>query len=323
MDCDAVTASSRWKLFKILDLNALSIVFFAFQLLAFFPLVLLKQTDSYFSVQKTLLFASIPLIFASLFYQKFTVRKWCPICLAIIGILLFEISWIFHLDFQTNVNFEAVSLCALTGASLLLLWNAVKSMLTKLKKLKESEIISNRFQRNYELFKSALLSQEKIEMPRENLVLGNEDSPLGILLVLSLKCPHCQTAYSVLKNQLNKYESIKLNIIFKCDWENENENIQKVYLSLLSIYISEGAYRFAKALDSWFEISSADLWLEKYNSIAFDIKHADLLKSYYSWCFDAKVALTPSVYIMGFAYPNIYGIENIDFFINDLLEDTL
>lgn len=323
IDCDAVTASSKWRLFRTLDLSTLSIVFFTFQLLAFFPFLLLKQTNSYFSIQEILLFSSIPLILASVFYQKFTVRKWCPICLAIITILLFEISWIFHLDFQTNVNFEAVSLCALTGASLLLLWNAIKRMLTKLKRLKESEIKSNRFQRNYHLFRSALLTQKKIQSPSESLILGNDDSPLDILLVLSLKCPHCQTAYTILKNQLNKYESIKLNIIFKCDWENESENIRKVYLSLLSIYASEGEYRFTKALDNWFEISNADLWLKKYNVINFDIGHADLLKSHYSSCFHAKVTQTPSVYIMGYEYPNIYDIENIEFFINDLLEDNL
>ncbi|MFC0780518.1 vitamin K epoxide reductase family protein [Flavobacterium sp. HJSW_4] len=323
MDCEAVTASSKWKLFKKLNFNTLSIVFFTFQLLAYLLLLLVKQLDSYFSIQGILLFSSVPLIIASIYYQKFIVQKWCPTCLAIMATLLFEIGWIFLLDFGANLTLKTIIVHAFIAATTLLIWNTIKKNLAELKKLKESEIKSNKFQRNYPLFRSALLSQKKIELPLESIFLGSDNSPLSFLLILSLKCPHCEAAYKVLKRELNKYESLKIHLILKCDWDNENVDIRKVYTDLLGIYIEEGAYTFTKALDSWFEMNSSDLWLEKYGFGDSENRYTDLLRSQYHWCLKTNVVQTPSVYIMGYRYPNVYDIENIEFFINDLLEDTL
>ncbi|RXM42302.1 hypothetical protein [Flavobacterium sp. YO12] len=96
-----------------------------------------------------------------------------------------------------------------------------------------------------------------------------------------------------------------------------------IYLALFNIYFKKGQHEFKKALESWFEINDTDKWLEKYGDVDLDDNFMDLLKSHYNWCFHSNIVHTPSVFIAGYKYPNLYDMENIEFFINDLLEDPL
>ncbi|OXA99792.1 hypothetical protein B0A75_09715, partial [Flavobacterium oncorhynchi] len=98
--CTTVVSSDKWKIFKTLNFSDLTIYFFTTQFLGLFILILLGDSVVFFSIQKCALILSIPVILASLYYQKFVEKKWCPICLVIIGIIIIEMIYLF--SFQSN-----------------------------------------------------------------------------------------------------------------------------------------------------------------------------------------------------------------------------
>ena len=56
---------------------------------------------------------------------------------------------------------------------------------------------------------------------------------------------------------------------------------------------------------------------ESNNTIKIDAFYNDLS----NWCIENNYNYTPAIFINGFEYPNVYEREQIEFFINDIIED--
>jgi len=158
--CNTIVNSTKWKIFDIISFSDLSIIFFSTQLVSFFLMGLLSLYADYFSIQTVILLSSLPIIMASLYYQKFIEKKWCPICLAIIGILLLELIIVFFINsnFSFNTSLLSALLYLATIAILAAIWSPLKKTLKKVNDLKTNELKSNRFKRNYNTFKLLLTS---------------------------------------------------------------------------------------------------------------------------------------------------------------------
>ncbi|PIV92825.1 MAG: hypothetical protein COW44_12695, partial [Flavobacteriaceae bacterium CG17_big_fil_post_rev_8_21_14_2_50_33_15] len=128
---------------------------------------LTNRFAEYFFIQKLILLSSVPIILLSLYYQKFVEKKWCPICLSIVGILLFELGYTFYLQsfFDFSINFFGITLYLFTSTLVFTIWYFLKNSLKKLNRLKEAEVKANRFKRNYSIFKRILTSNEKFVLP--------------------------------------------------------------------------------------------------------------------------------------------------------------
>ncbi|WP_431242219.1 vitamin K epoxide reductase family protein [Flavobacterium sp. P21] len=73
--CSSVMESKKWKIFSLVDLSSLSIVFFATQLVSFFLFLLSNSANEYFYIQKILLFGAVPVTLLSVYYQKFVEKN--------------------------------------------------------------------------------------------------------------------------------------------------------------------------------------------------------------------------------------------------------
>lgn len=223
--CTSVVGSSKWKIFEIVNFSDLSMVFFSFQFMGLFFSILTNNTDSFFTLQKILLVFAVPVIFASIYYQKFVEKKWCPICLVIISIILLELGYLFV--FQ-NVAFAvaviSILLYGLVFMSVLIAWLALKKLLTSQKKLKEFQFKGIRFMRNYEIFKNNLLASEKTELSDSPIVIGNKESKLEIALITSPFCGYCKEAHEMLeKIALANKDNLKVKIIINADVDSLDE----------------------------------------------------------------------------------------------------
>ena len=69
--CNTVVHSSKWKVLKTVGFSDLGIVFFIVQIVGLFLMGLSDGYIVYFSIQTVLLIVSIPVIFGSLYYQKY------------------------------------------------------------------------------------------------------------------------------------------------------------------------------------------------------------------------------------------------------------
>jgi len=325
--CVTVVGSSKWKIFEIVNFSDLSMVFFGSQFLGLLAFLLSGSSASYFNIQQILLISSVPVLFASLYYQKYVEKKWCPICLVIISVILLELGYLFVLrsTFFTLAVMPIV-IYGLVFISVLLAWFALKKLLLSKKELKEFQIKGTRFMRNYYVFKNSLVASAKTNfhsLSSGNLVVGNENSPLKITLVTNPFCGHCKEAHSIVeeiykKNKDNVYVDFRFN--FKI--EHGNSDFEKVHQKLICIYYDNGQEAFLKALHNWFENNDESKLVVCEKSTINDVKINEILNEQYLMNRANNIQFTPSIIINGFEYPKMFDRNQLRFYISDLIEDS-
>ncbi|QLC64858.1 thioredoxin domain-containing protein [Flavobacterium sp. LPB0248] len=321
--CATVVNSYKWEIFKFLNFSDLSVIFFTFQFLGLFALLLFGDTITFFSVQKILLLLSLPVVLLSLYYQKYVEKKWCPICLVIIGITILEL--IYLAVFQVNdfaISYKSLIVLGLVFSTVALTWFTLKKILLKQKELKEFQLSSNRFIRNYEIFKKVLVSDRKMELPYSPIIIGNEDSNTEITIITSPFCGYCGKVHEILEEILeSNANNLKIKVIISVNIDVLDEEKKLFYRSLIGIYFEKGPVSFFEALHYWFEIKDLKDWIKRYE-LPFDSQKIDLIyRQQNEWCKNNGINFTPALFINGYQYPKTYDRENLRFFVNDLVED--
>jgi thiol-disulfide isomerase/thioredoxin len=323
--CSSIVGSDKWKIFRYINFSDLAIVFFSSQFFGLLISLIARNTFDYFTIQSILIFGSIPVLLLSLYFQKFVEKKWCPICLVIISIIILEMGYFLLLSpFNYCLSFQSLLTYILIFAIVSLGWNFLKKLLNEQKDLKENQLKSNRFLRNYEVFKNTLLSKEKTEVLLSPIILGNPESRLIITMITNPFCGYCKSVHEMLENILTRKENdIQVHIIIKTDLDDESEENKLFFRSLVIIYNKEGEKEFRESLNYWFEIKNVLEWLKKYQISNLDISEIDSLYDFQNnWCLNNKFTYTPAIFINGYEYPKLYERENLEFFINELIEDN-
>lgn len=312
--CANVVDSTKWKIFEVVNFSDLSIVFFVSQFLGLLVFLFSNNVRDYFTIQKILLLISIPILFLSVYYQKFVEKKWCPICMSIISIILLELGYLALLQ---NITFtiltKAVIIFGFIFLSITLIWSNLKKLLTKQKELKEYQLKAIRFERNYDIFKSSLFSKNKVRLPQSLLLVGNKESKTIITVISSPFCSHCKGAHKLIETILKKhYNDLQIQIILKTNFETENEERKKLFRNLIKIYQQNGESDFIKALNDWFEIKNLREWFSLF-PIDATIEFDEMFSSQYKWCEENDYNFTPTIFVNGFEYPKTYSRDNLEF----------
>ena len=197
----------------------------------------------------------------------------------------------------------------------------MKKLLITHKNLKENQIKNIRFIRNYNIFKNTLLTQKKMQFPFIPISLGNKQSKTLITIVTNPFCGHCKKVHEVIDGILvNHDDSLLVQIILKVDFEHESEDNKKLFRSLYALNSNIDKTIFTEALKNWFEETNLQLWLEKYEIIVSS-QFDGVIKSHFEWSVNNQINFTPTIFINGYQYPDVYERENLKYFINDLIED--
>lgn len=320
--CATVVDSTKWKIFEVVNFSDLSIIFFTSQFLGLLVFVLSGDTTAYFTIEKILLLVSIPVLFLSIYYQKFVEKKWCPICMVIISIILLELG---YLTLYQNIIFaistKSVVIFGFIFLFITIIWSALKKLLTKQKELKEYQLKAIRFERNYDVFKNSLFAKDKVQLPQSPLLFGNKESKTIITVISSPFCSHCKGAHELMETILEKYHNdVQIQVILKTNIETANEESKKLFRSLMKIYQQVGESDFIKALNNWFRNKNKKEWFNSF-PINTTTEFDGMFSTQYKWCEENDYNFTPTIFINGFEYPKEYSRESLSFFINDLIED--
>lgn len=324
--CSTVVGSNKWAVFKYVNFSDLSLVFFGSQFLGLFFSILTNSTDGFFTLHKILLVFAVPVILASLYYQKYVEKKWCPICLVIISIILLELGYFFVFQ-KVSFTFTVTSilLYGLVFISILIAWLGLKKLLASQKELKEFQFKSTRFMRNYDIFKNNLLASEKSDyrpLSSGNLLMGNENAPLKITLVTNPFCGHCKEAHAIIEEILKKHkDSLCVDFRFNFNTQSDNGQSKEVHQKLVRLYYDNGQEVFLKILHDWFENKDASQLVVSEKSTITDLKISEILKEQYLMNQDNKISFTPAIIINQYQYPKMYDRKELVYFVNDLLED--
>ncbi len=322
--CNTIVDSGKWKIFEIVNFSDLSIVFFSSQFLGLLIFLYSGNVITFFAIQQILLFCSVPVIVLSVYFQKFVERKWCPICLAIIAVVLLELVYLIIL-IRPDFNFSLNSIIRLVFlfSSILMIWFGLKKLLIKQKVLKEFQIKANRFIRNYTNFKNTLLTKEKTEFPFIPIILGNPESKTHITMITNPFCGHCKGAHEILDKIIEKKgQDLQIKIIIKTDLSNESDENKLFFQNLMGVYFENGALAFGEVLRNWFENKNVKNWLKIHQIEKINIPKIEaIINTHANWCMTNDFSFTPTIFVNGYQFPDSFERDNLPNFINDLIED--
>lgn len=321
--CDAVFNSKGASISKYFKLSDISLIYFAGLTLSWLISINFSVNNNIF-VLLTLI--TLPITLYSIYYQYYIVKKWCPLCLGIVAVLWLQCCTLFIFDTNfTSIKFDSVSIFILFFSFLLTtsLWLFIKPLLIKQQELEKLEIEHYKFKRNFDLF-NAIFSKGKIINTKINnsqeIVLGNKNAPLQILIITNPSCFYCKEAHTDLEKILNK-NSDNINITIRFNVPLNEDNIaNKVAKRVLEIYNTETEEKCKEALHEVYK-SNADQnkWLLKWKE-SNNNSFINELKIQQKWCHKNNINFTPALYINGKPFPKEYNRSDINYFIEDLIE---
>ena len=318
-DCGQVINSSKNKWMQKVKISDISFWFFASQLLAIFIFSVAQLSSHFFSIMLVGLALSLPMTLYSIYFQYKIEKKWCPICLSIIGVVYLEFAFLLFLynGFYANT----VSLALFTSIFSLIagLVYLLKPIFLEKKDISEKYIKQLRFSRNYEIFKNTLVKSETQFFDKEYIVLGNRESKHKISVVTSPLCGYCKDAHTLLDKIYHRFgNDIGISIRFNFDENSTNKNL---FLRLAEIYEAQGDVDFMFALKDWFENKNLDNWLNKFGNFENTDGIENKLIEITNENKEKELNFTPNIFLNQYNYPEQYERENLEYFIADWLED--
>ncbi|MEM1259080.1 MAG: vitamin K epoxide reductase family protein, partial [Bacteroidota bacterium] len=243
--CDALLKSKGAMVLHLFKLSDACVVYFS---VTTFSWVIYVAFGYYGGVFPVLSLLGLPVIMYSLYYQYYVMKKWCPLCLGIsvvlfvqaITVLFTKDEWIGKLDFSETL------ILLFSAISIITVWAFIRPLLSAKRKFAELKIEHHRFKRNFDLFQSAhskstSYSTQLANFNTKEIILGNPNGKISLVLVTSPLCIYCKTAHSELEAILDQYpKDICLTIRFNIP-TNDSANIGfKVANRLNELFLFEG-----------------------------------------------------------------------------------
>jgi len=317
-NCNSVLQSNAAQINKYINLTDVGIVYFTCQLLS---ILIMNQ----FSMLIYLI--SIPAATFSLYsiYQQgFVIKKWCPLCLAVVAVLILQgIVAIITLDITRIKNTEFLFII-LVSTLTVISWYYLKGLHTTNRRILqiESDLLS--FKRNYHLFlpfyKNERPFNDKDLREQNQIFIGNKNASICITLITNPLCEACQKAHKILTDLQSKYlEDVLLRLIFYIPYQNLNDPRTMISAWLIDAYKNNPNNG----------ITLIEKWYTKPDLKAFDrlklpkevvSKYQRYLQKHSEWCVTNRLTLTPSLLINNKFFPLIYRTEDLLYHIESIIE---
>ena len=323
-NCQAVLNSKGATFFKHFKLSDLCVIYFTALLLAWLINIHLGLSDT--PILYVSIFA-IPVTIYSVYYQYYIVKKWCPLCMGVVFILWLQAGVaIIDLYNLGGNSLELYSVFNLLLSVLIMtsIWLFVRPLLKAKLDFERIQIQHYKFKRNFDIFNSLYSRNPPIVLtpthPAE-IVLGNKEAPINVILVTNPNCSYCKEAHTEIDNLLHKkYEEVRLTIRFNLgglDPENDGYNVAS---RIIEIYNTESDTLCIKALnEAYAKDVNLKEWLLKWKEVQSPIAES-VLEFHKSWCQENGINFTPAIYINGREFPKEYERSDLVYFTDELID---
>ncbi|MGI4871601.1 MAG: thioredoxin domain-containing protein [Janthinobacterium lividum] len=260
---------------------------------------------------------SLPFTLYSLYYQARVARQWCRLCCAVLAVLWVEFGA--SAAYLTPLRLPSLAEWAMLLGCLLapvLAWVFGKPYLAQAQQAATLRQQLLAFKRNKPLFDSALAAQPRYELlpPADAIQLGNPEARHVLTVVSSPTCPPCTRTHALLEQWLTRRDDVQVQIVFAVP-DNPHDARTQVAAHLLVLYQQHPATA-REALHTWYVEAHQKYgpWASRYPAAA-EALAATSLPKHYAWCERAAVSATPTVFLNGQALPDLYRLEDIQYFL--------
>ncbi len=327
--CDAVLNSKGASILGFLKLSDLSMMYFLGLLLASFLFKILGIQWSF--IMFVSLFA-VPVTIYSIYYQYKVVKKWCPLCLGIVGILWLQCASVFISDISFDVensNFIDMALILFSFLLTSAFWLFLRPLLNSNQEYGKLKVEHYKFKRNFDLFLPMLNKGLRVEpnlpyLGGKEIVLGNVSAAVSLLLITNPQCFYCKSAHTDLEKLLDKHsDEINLRVRFNVNAKDKEDIGSRVCSRILELYATKPKAAFTKAIgDAYAENSDLQKWILDWGEPIDYEAYSAILEEQQEWCISKEVHFTPALFINGKEFPNAYERTDLVYFIEDLAEWT-
>lgn len=322
-DCDTVINSPASKLLGIINLSELGLWYFAGSVLSVALASFSPVSVAPYLFVLTLL-ASM-LSFPAIYYQGLVIKKWCPLCLAVVAVLWLETVAYFLSPPVMIFDFKSASVLFTGFALPLIFWLPVRKRFIDSFKLPALQRNLNRFLQSDRVFQKLLQDQPMMETGTftHELQSGLPDAPIQLVVVSNPQCGPCAYTHAVLdglKDSLS--ENVNIVYRFTVNTQNKYAASYQVLETLFAIQQMESNEKALTALSAWYQ-SNGNLegWKKRYSQNQEESNTVnDILKEHEQWCTKVVIQKTPTLVINGRILPEEFSVSDLKFQLRKLAE---
>lgn len=319
-NCNAVLSSKGATIFKDIKLSDLSFIYFT-GLTASTIILILSNTSIF--IPKIISLVALPITLYSIYYQSIVIKKWCFLCLCIVGLIWLQAA-ISGFNTLTNFTFKSLLTTLFSFSSISAFWFLVSKFYKENKGLNSIKLQYGKFKRNFELFNNQFSKSKVINTQlhdTKEIIYGNTNSNFNIIMISNPMCGHCKTVHQLVNEILKRYsDSVKLTIRFNVNPKDTLNSAVKVTTRLIEIYYKQNTKICLQAMDDIYGDYSTEQWLKKWGECSSQKEYLSTLQNEYAWCTKNSINFTPEMLINGQAYPRIYERTDLIYFIEDLAD---
>lgn len=315
-DCEAVTNSRVSKIIGSITWAEIGIVYFSGGLII---LSVINRIEA-ISLIKVLSICSIPYPVFSVLYQWLKIKKWCPLCLLVQSVLMFEFLFLLSTPFA-GVNISLFVLASLIFSTIFIMTMLNKYLIINKSERDDYRIKFLKLKREPELFLQELKKSTRIVLPKTDLLLtyGDLRSDIEITAFLSPYCSACSSKFFEINDLIRKGSQFKIRLILP----NMKDEVTSRLLKQICFYVETGSKEESLIL------------LEKWYRTDRNLKHTifnDLEISEACPGFDEMISQNqelfrigniqrvPTILVNDFILPQMYTLDELKYHVNEIRE---
>lgn len=315
-DCQAVLTSPASKLFGLISLSDVGIVYFAGGITAIVLSSSLIIPDSLFQLLYYISLCTLPYTLFSAYYQAFIVKKWCPFCITVLVSLWLECIVFHYLVAKTNIyTIQSIGVCLFCFFSILTLWLYLKPLLEYKFKMPAFELAYFKLKRNPNIFLTLYQQEKRFQMNYQNddLCIGDIHATITITTLINPFCKPClETVNNMIKFIGNNQQNYRWIIRFDglvSHLENEH---YKFPLHLIEYYKSlNDKQTLLSALQEWYITRNYNQWASQFPIPEISIESKECLKRQLNWVRENTFNAVPIIFINNRKLPKEYGVSDL------------
>jgi len=302
-DCTAIINDKAAHVYGWISLAGAGLVYFAASFMAL--LVLSGITDRPLTILALVSILTIPVCAYSIYYQWAIAKKWCPICLGIIVVLL-TLLVLLYPAIGLAVSFgeiAVVGISLLTTATWLLTYSAFARAEAASRTANTSFL---KLKRDPQLFEYLLTHNVRKDLPigPYNFLVGSPEAVGTITAFLSLTCNPCKRAFVQLDEVLATSADYNLDVVLSA-------KDAVLFDQFYYIYQQQGPDAFLEALRSWYA-SNGKIDLRATYRVPADYHNPDNpLQAHITYFMQAEIEHTPTIFVQGYKLPKNYEVEDL------------
>lgn len=270
---------------------------------------------SFYNYVALLNILTLPYTVWSVWYQKYKAKQWCPLCLAVQGLLW--VLFINHLlwGYISFTEFSILHLIIVGGLYIgtIVLANLFTDVWVQLKEKGKLRYEVNSLKSNEEVFTSIMKSREQYDVDTHissSVLIGNPEAKNTLTVISNPHCTPCAKLHQRIGDILND-EGINFRIQYiLTSFGVKGDKINKL---IIAKYLEMNRSDFVHFLDEWYSQgrNNEESFMKKYGC-KYSNDTIEEFQKQKNWVEKSKIHATPTILYNGIQLPqDIYKIEDV------------